>query len=91
LRTTASSLLDPANPPSSQDISVIAECMALLLAIYFDLTSQDLPPMVEDSFPEFFGIEGGDEGWFIKFLRWDPPQLRGDVCWYLPLKPSSLR
>lgn len=51
--------------------------MVLLVDIFYDLTCHDLPPAFEDSHDEFFAPPSG---WFQRFLAWDPPALRGDVC-----------
>jgi exportin-2 (importin alpha re-exporter) len=43
--------------------------------IFFDLTSQDLPPDIEDTYSQFFG----PDGLFLKFLAWSPAELAGEV------------
>lgn len=76
-RATASSVasMDGAGIPA---VPLLGDTMNLLFNLYYDLTAQDLPPAFEDAHEEFFGNEK-EEGWFLKFLRWDPPLLRGDV------------
>ncbi|KXN81986.1 Importin-alpha re-exporter [Leucoagaricus sp. SymC.cos] len=61
--------------PPSTNYSQIAQAMVFLLDIFYDLTCQDLPPAIEDSYAEFFG----DNGCFFGFLDWDPAELRQDV------------
>jgi exportin-2 (importin alpha re-exporter) len=73
LRSTAQLLLSPqggSNPDA-------ANAMKALVEIYYDLTCQDLPPDIEDSHLEFWGAENGI---LLKFLGWEPAELRGDVC-----------
>ncbi|CAE6342293.1 unnamed protein product [Rhizoctonia solani] len=56
---------------------VLAQTLHLLLCLYEDLVDQDIPPVFEDSVPEFFGA-GGDDGLFLKILAWNPEALKGD-------------
>lgn len=68
-------------------LGLLGDTMDLLFLIYHDLTTQDLPPVFEDAQEEFFGNDS-EQGWFLKFLLWDPPLLRGDVrC----LEPRQMR
>ncbi|KAL5498046.1 CSE1_1 [Sanghuangporus vaninii] len=74
LRYTAGMLLD--SPlPQNKDAETIAQAMVALLNIFYDLVCQDLPPALEDAHTEFFGAENG---MFIRFLLWDPPELQTD-------------
>ncbi|CAE6484305.1 unnamed protein product [Rhizoctonia solani] len=57
---------------------VLAQTLHLLLCLYEDLVDQDIPPVFEDSVPEFFGVSGGDDGLFLKILAWNPEALKGD-------------
>ncbi|KEP50401.1 putative importin-alpha export receptor [Rhizoctonia solani 123E] len=57
---------------------VLAQTLHLLLCLYADLVDQDIPPVFEDSVPEFFGVAGGDDGLFLKILVWNPEALKGD-------------
>ncbi|KDN36257.1 hypothetical protein RSAG8_10945, partial [Rhizoctonia solani AG-8 WAC10335] len=57
---------------------VLAQTLHLLLCLYADLVDQDIPPVFEDSVPEFFGVAGGDDGVFLKILAWNPEALKGD-------------
>jgi exportin-2 (importin alpha re-exporter) len=76
-RQTASILLSDPNPPNA---TFIAQSQTVLMSIYYDLTCQDLPPLLEDNHSEFFGAsDGSAPGWFLQYLAWDPPALRGDV------------
>lgn len=63
------------------NLSLVAQAQSLLIQIYHDLTFHDIPPMFEDSIASFWGAAGADaaDGAFLMFLRWDPPQLKGDV------------
>lgn len=72
-RQTAETLLN-SNAPAAQ-AEPMAQSVVQLVEIYYDFTCQDLPPDLEDSHEEFFGANG----WWIKFLAWDPEALRGDV------------
>lgn len=62
--------------PSKDEALVIAQSQAVLLTLFYDLTCQDLPPTIEDAHLEFFGP---DQGWFARFLAWDPVLLKEDV------------
>ena len=55
---------------------VMAQTQDILFTIFYDLTCQDLPPALEDSHSEFFAEPNG---WFPRFLQWDPAALKGDV------------
>ena len=85
-RYTASALFATPQPPLAE-LRVMAETQAMLIVLFYDLTCQDVPPSIEDSNLEFFGPENG---WFIRFLNWNPPELSGDVR-YLFSYHSSLR
>ncbi|KAF8513582.1 CAS/CSE protein [Hysterangium stoloniferum] len=88
-RQTASVLL------SNQNISngmIVAQSQTVLMSIFYDLTCQDLPPLLEDIHSEFFGAsDGSTPGWFLQFLAWDPPALRGDPDDTTPSVPSQLK
>ncbi|KIM79693.1 hypothetical protein PILCRDRAFT_791278, partial [Piloderma croceum F 1598] len=67
-RETASLLLSPSNEDTElKDLQ--AQTMILLLDIFYDLTCQDLPPIIEDAHEEFYQPEGG-RGWLLRILRW---------------------
>ncbi|KZS89199.1 Cse1-domain-containing protein [Sistotremastrum niveocremeum HHB9708] len=68
-REVANTLLN--QNPTNPDI-VIAQNMVVLTTLFYDLTCQDLPPILEDAHFEFFG---NPNGWFLRFLLWDPPSL----------------
>jgi len=74
-RQTAGLLLTHESTPLP-NYFLLAQCQGLLLNIYYDFSCQDLPPDLEDSTQEFFAPV---QGWFQKFLAWDPPGLRSDV------------
>lgn len=77
---TAESLLSNAPGDATSTLELRAQAMALLVDIFYDLTCQDLPPDIEDNHARFFGPENG---LFLRFLAWDPAELRGDVSKYL--------
>jgi exportin-2 (importin alpha re-exporter) len=73
-RQTATRLLSQGSESLPNHL-LLAQCQVLLLEIYYDFSCQDLPPDLEDTQEEFFAP---DQGWFQKFLAWDPPGLWGD-------------
>lgn len=85
---TATTLLSGQNVPN---LNVVAQAQSLLMQIYLDLTFQDIPPKFEDSVAQFFGADNGDEGYFIKFLKWDSPVLRGDEEEPTPTEPMNIK
>ncbi|KAG8941852.1 importin-alpha export receptor [Tulasnella sp. 419] len=87
-RATANQIFTSPNDPN---LPQLARAMTLLVSIYNDLVDQDIPPAFEDSIPEFFGVEGGDPGYFIKFLTWNPPQLKGDDDDTTPTEPTNIK
>jgi exportin-2 (importin alpha re-exporter) len=67
---------------------LLAQTMAVLVDLYYDLTCQDLAPEFEDRHETFFA-EG--TGYFMQLMAWDPPQLQTDVrrrC-FLPHVPFT--
>lgn len=66
-------------PPSGQELIYMAQTQSLLVSIYYDLVAQDIPPVFEDNIAEYFGVDGGDDGWLLKLLKWNPAELQGDV------------
>ncbi|KAG8694409.1 importin-alpha export receptor [Ceratobasidium sp. 394] len=58
--------------------TVLAQTLHLLLCLYADLVDQDIPPIFEDSVPEFFGDSSGNDGVFLRILAWSPEALKGD-------------
>ena len=62
--------------------------MVVLLPIFCDLVCQDLPTLLEDTRPEFFGAENG---MFICFLLWDPPELQADLDEPTASAPSRIK
>ncbi|KAJ7126549.1 CAS/CSE protein [Mycena crocata] len=91
-RHTAGLLLTP--PPALDTSSATgeyaaqAQTMALLMEIFYDLTCQDLPPAIEDAHAEFFSPP---EGWFQKFLAWNPAGLSVDPDETTPSLPSQVK
>jgi exportin-2 (importin alpha re-exporter) len=79
LQHTSNLLLNDAPSDDTSTPELRAQAQVLLVELYYDLTCQDLPPDFEDTHAGFFGPNGG---LFLKFLTWDPPQLRGDVSSY---------
>ncbi|KIO33067.1 hypothetical protein M407DRAFT_65856 [Tulasnella calospora MUT 4182] len=73
------------------NLNAVLQAQSLLMQIYLDLTFQDIPPEFEDSIAQFFGANDGDEGYFIKFLRWDPPALQGDEEDTTPTEPTKIK
>jgi nuclear export receptor Cse1 protein len=55
---------------------LLAQNMAVLVELFYDLTCQDLAPEFEDSHEIFFAA---DTGYFIQLMEWNPPQLETDV------------
>ncbi|EIW74080.1 importin alpha re-exporter [Coniophora puteana RWD-64-598 SS2] len=91
-RHTANLVLspDPNAAAASAGVSLegLAQAQILLVEIFHDLTCQDLPPAIEDSHKEFFDPT---QGWWIRFLPWDPPQLRVDEDEPTPSLPAKLK
>ncbi|KAE9390040.1 Cse1-domain-containing protein [Gymnopus androsaceus JB14] len=59
-RQTAALLTQPQPGRTKEQYALLAQCMVLLIDIYYDFTCHDLPPAIEDSYMEFFGANGGD-------------------------------
>jgi exportin-2 (importin alpha re-exporter) len=55
---------------------LLAQTMAVLVELFYDLTCQDLAPEFEDSHERFFAAE---TGFFMQLMEWNPPQLQTDV------------
>jgi len=72
-RRTATLLL---SPPSPANIEIMTQSQILLAEVFYDFTCHDLPPGIEDAHNDFFA----DAGIFHRFLTWDPPALKGQVC-----------
>ncbi|KAH8981961.1 CAS/CSE protein [Lactarius hatsudake] len=67
---------------------LLAQTMAVLIDLYYDLTCQDLAPEFEDRHETFFA-EG--TGYFMQLMAWDPPQLQTDSDEATPSLPSRVR
>lgn len=76
LQHTSNLLLTDAPGDATSTPELRAQAQVILVDLYYDLTCQDIPPDFEDTHAKFFGAQ---DGIFLKFLTWDPPQLRGDV------------
>ncbi|KAJ6621313.1 importin alpha re-exporter [Mycena sp. CBHHK59/15] len=91
-RHTATLLLTP--PPtldtsaSGKEYAALTQTMVLLMDIFYDFTCQDLPPAIEDAHAEFFSPP---EGWFQKFLAWNPAGLSVDPDETAPSLPSQVK
>ncbi|KZT24288.1 hypothetical protein NEOLEDRAFT_1179287 [Neolentinus lepideus HHB14362 ss-1] len=83
-RSSAALLL---SSPSSAS-QTLAASMVEATKIFYDLTSQDLPLAIEDAHAEFFKPE---EGWFTRFMVWDPVDLSGDPDDPTPSLPDQLK
>ena len=55
---------------------LLAQTMAVLVELFYDLTCQDLAPEFEDNHEIFFAAE---TGFFMQLMEWNPPQLQTDV------------
>ncbi|PAV17971.1 importin alpha re-exporter [Pyrrhoderma noxium] len=87
LRFTAGLLLDSPLPPK-EDAETLAQCMVVLINLYYDLACQDLPPALEDNHAEFFAR---DNGLFVRFLAWNPPELQTDEDDTIPSQPTQIK
>ncbi|KAG8908300.1 importin-alpha export receptor [Tulasnella sp. 403] len=87
---TANTLLSGS---TASNLETVAQAQNLLTSIYLDLTFHDIPPMFEDSVAAFFGAQGPDpdDGFFLRFLRWDPPALKGDPEDPVPTEPMRIK
>jgi exportin-2 (importin alpha re-exporter) len=62
----------------------LAQALQLLLQLFHDLNSQDLPPFFEEHMNEFMGDPAASQetdqgrGWLRKYLIWERPELMGD-------------
>lgn len=65
-------------PPKS-NLPLLAQSLYLLLELYHDLNSQDLPEYFEDCNAVFLGDGAGAQGLVGKYLRWEKEELMGDV------------
>ncbi|KAF5346357.1 hypothetical protein D9757_014807 [Collybiopsis confluens] len=85
-RQTAELLTRPGQ--SADQVTLLGQCMVLLVEIYYDFTCHDLPPAIEDSHVEFFGSDGG---FFPGLMRWDPAELEVDPDSTTPSIPTQLK
>ncbi|KAH6910802.1 importin alpha re-exporter [Coprinopsis sp. MPI-PUGE-AT-0042] len=68
--------------------ALVAQTMVLLIDIFYDLTCQDLPPAIEDTYDDFFDPS---RGWFHILLTWSPNELKGDADDTNPSLPSQIK
>ncbi|TFY54539.1 hypothetical protein EVG20_g9663 [Dentipellis fragilis] len=74
--------------PPQPELGLLAQSMALLVDIYYDLTCQDLHPVFEDGHDEFFNAQ---TGYFMKLMAWDPKELHTEPDEPTPSLPSKIR
>ncbi|KAI0296781.1 armadillo-type protein [Multifurca ochricompacta] len=67
---------------------LLAQTMAVLIELFYDLTCQDLAPAFEDGHEIFFGAQ---TGYFMQLMAWDPPELHTDPDEPTPSIPSKIR
>ncbi|KDQ49269.1 hypothetical protein JAAARDRAFT_201016 [Jaapia argillacea MUCL 33604] len=84
-RHTSALVLSSPPPPN---LALLTQAAVVMVDLYYDLTCQDLPPHFEDAHEEYFGPQ---QGWFTKFLAWDPVELRGDPDDTTPSLPAQLK
>jgi exportin-2 (importin alpha re-exporter) len=67
--------------PENASLPLLAQSLLLLIELFHDLSSQDLPPFFEENLNTFMGTPGGDasDGWLRKYLSWEREELKGDV------------
>ncbi|OXB34588.1 importin-alpha export receptor [Cryptococcus neoformans] len=68
--------MPPASLPTNSSILLLGQTLLLLIQLFHDLSSQDLPPFFEDHMTEFMG--GDQPGWLRKYLDWEVEELKGD-------------
>ncbi|WRT64247.1 uncharacterized protein IL334_001178 [Kwoniella shivajii] len=62
---------NPASLPANSSLQLLSQTLILLVQLFHDLSSQDLPPFFEDHMDEFMG-------WLRKYLDWERDELKGD-------------
>ncbi|BEJ11174.1 hypothetical protein CspHIS471_0105960 [Cutaneotrichosporon sp. HIS471] len=66
------SLLSSDQPlPPNSSAPLLAQALLSLIQLFHDLSSQDLPPFIEDHMSQYMG-------WLLKYLSWERPELKGD-------------
>ncbi|EKM56806.1 uncharacterized protein PHACADRAFT_141741 [Phanerochaete carnosa HHB-10118-sp] len=88
LEHTAELLLNSVSGDATSTPNLRAQSMQLLVELFYDLTCQDLPPDLEDNHARFFAPQ---TGLFLRFMTWDPPELRGDPDDTIPSLPSQIK
>ncbi|KAH8102322.1 Cse1-domain-containing protein [Cristinia sonorae] len=88
-RHTANLLFSGAtsSDPNSS-LQLVAQAQVILVEILYDLTCQDLPPLIEDSHAGFFSPS---DGLLLRFLAWDPESLRVEPDETTPSLPSQVK
>jgi exportin-2 (importin alpha re-exporter) len=78
--------------PAGTSLQELAQTLLLLLELFHDFTCQDLPQFFEDNLNVFMGdtekasagtTTGEEFGLIGKYLRWEKPELLGDVSPFL--------
>lgn len=82
-------LFNAATPlPAGTSLQELAQTLLLLLELFHDFTCQDLPQFFEDNLNMFMGdvnkasagsATGEEFGLIGKYLRWERPELLGEV------------
>ncbi|WWC58466.1 uncharacterized protein I303_101008 [Kwoniella dejecticola CBS 10117] len=62
---------NPSSLPANSSLQLLSQSLILLVQLFHDLSSQDLPPFFEDHLNEFMT-------WLRKYLDWENEQLKGD-------------
>nr|ASF90178.1 hypothetical protein SPAR07607 [Bartheletia paradoxa] len=79
---TVDALLFPTTPtplPAGTTIQQLAQTILLLVRIFYDFNSQDLPEFFEDRLAVFFGPgPAGANGLIGRYLVWDEQALQGE-------------
>jgi len=63
-------------------LPLLAQSLLLLVQLFHDLSSQDLPPFFEENMSVFMrdaSVGDGGDGWLRKYLSWERAELKGDV------------
>ncbi len=67
---------------ANASLPLLAHSLLLLIQLFHDLSSQDLPPFFEENMIVFMGdpsVGNGGDGWLKKYLSWERDELKGDV------------
>ncbi|CAD6568832.1 MAG: importin-alpha export receptor [Tremellales sp. Tagirdzhanova-0007] len=72
----------PSTSTTNASPALLAQSLLLLVQLFHDLSSQDLPPFFEENLNTFMGdpsVGNGGDGWLRKYLSWESDELMGDV------------